>query len=74
MTGNGPLKVVLNAPHGEPEPLTFGPEAHRVSSYQRPGDEWGTGFHFTTSGCWHIRLTRSDNMGDVWLQVHPTSA
>jgi hypothetical protein len=72
MTGKGPLEVSLIGPNGRPKPLTFGPTAHGLaSSYQRPGEEWGTGFRFDASGCWHIRLTRSDNVGDVWLEVRP---
>jgi len=75
MTGQGPLRVRFTAPDGKPKPLAFGPEAHRgASSYQRPGDEWGTGFRFTTPGCWHIRLTRSNNVGDVWLDVRSITA
>jgi hypothetical protein len=75
MTGKGPLKVRFTAPNGKRKPLTFGPVAHSNagSSYQRPGDEWGTGFRFNTSGCWHIRLTRSSNVGDVWLDVRPAT-
>jgi predicted acetyltransferase len=74
MTGKGPLKVSFTAPSGKRKALAFGPVAHGAgSSYQRPGDEWGTGFRFDTSGCWHIRLTRSDNVGDVWLDVRPES-
>lgn len=46
------------------------PEAHAAgSSYHRPGDEWGTGFRFDASGCWHIHLARNDTTGDVWLDV-----
>ena len=69
MTGTGPLHVRFTAPDGRPQPLVFGPEAHGESSYRRPGDEWGTGFRFTASGCWHIHLTRDDTSGDVWLNV-----
>jgi hypothetical protein len=70
MTGKGPLKVRLTAPNGKQKPLTFGPVAHGLgSSYQRPGEEWGTGFRFNASGCWHIRLIRSNNVGNVWLDV-----
>ena len=69
MTGDGPLKVSFTAPDGKRKALVFGPDAHNGSSYQRPGDEWGTGFRFPTSGCWHIRLTRTDSVGDVWFDV-----
>jgi hypothetical protein len=74
MTGHGSLKVRLTAPDGKRNPLTFGPVAHSSSSYQRPGDEWGTGFRFAKAGCWHIRLARSNNVGDVWLDVQPATA
>jgi hypothetical protein len=69
MTGNGPLRVVFNAPDGHARPLVFGPEAHGSSNYHRPGDEWGTGFRFATPGCWHIHLTRAGTSGDVWLDI-----
>ena len=70
MTGTGPLRVILTAPDGSLQPLVFGPEPHAAgSTYHRPGDEWGTGFRFAVSGCWHIRLTRDDTSGDVWLNV-----
>ena len=69
MTGSGPLQVLFTAPDGGRQPLVFGPEAHGESNYRRPGDEWGTGFRFTGSGCWHIHLTRDDTSGDVWLNI-----
>jgi hypothetical protein len=71
MTGSGPLRVTFTAPNGRRRPLVFGPEAHAVSDYHRPGDEWGTGFHFSAPGCWHIKLTRDSTSGDVWLNVRP---
>jgi hypothetical protein len=70
MTGTGPLRVVFRAPDGRAQPLVFGPEAHATSNYDRPGDEWGTGFRFRTAGCWHIHLARSDTSADIWLDVH----
>lgn len=70
MTGTGPLHVRFTAPDGRTQPLVFGPEAHGAgSTYRRPGDEWGTGFRFNVTGCWHIHLTRDDTSGDVWLNV-----
>jgi len=69
MTGQGDLAVSYFAPDGRPGVLTFGPEPHGGSTYQRPGDEWGTGFSFDAAGCWHIHLERSVGSGDVWLPV-----
>ena len=71
MTGTGPLRVDFTGPNGRGAPLVFGPESHPQSSYRRPGDEWGTGFRFTTPGCWHIRLMRDDTAGDAWIDVGP---
>jgi hypothetical protein len=71
MTGQGDLTVSYFAPDGRPGVLTFGPEAHSGSSFQRPGDEWGTGFSFDEAGCWRIHLERSVGSGDVWLAVAP---
>jgi hypothetical protein len=70
MTGTGPMHVTFSAPDGTRRALVFGPVAHTGgSSYQRPGDEWGTEFRFSSSGCWHIHLTRADTSGDVWLSI-----
>ena len=71
MTGEGDLSVRYFAPDGRERVLVFGPEYHEGSTYDRPGDEWGTGFLFDTPGCWHIQLQRSVGSGDVWLPVTP---
>jgi hypothetical protein len=72
MTGTGPLHVVFTGPDGKRQKLVFGPQAHTgASTYQRPGDEWGTQFRFTAAGCWHIHLERTNTSGDVWLDVGP---
>jgi hypothetical protein len=69
VTGHGPLHVEFTGPDGKPQPLTFGPEQHASSTYHRPGEEWGTGFRFTSRGCWRIHLARDDTVGDVWIAV-----
>ena len=71
MTGQGDLSVSYFAPDGRPGVLTFGPEPHGGSSYQRPGDEWGTGFLFDAAGCWRIHLERPVGSGDVWIAIAP---
>ena len=69
MTGDGDLSVSYESPDGTPATLTFGPEPHPGSTYNRPGDEWGTGFKFEKPGCWHIHLARTEGQGDVWIKV-----
>ena len=56
-------------PASSPARLTFGPEPHGGSTFDRPGDEWGTGFRFDQSGCRRIGLRRTGTSGTVWLRV-----
>jgi hypothetical protein len=69
MTGQGDLSVRFVDPDGRQRPLVFGPEPHGSSNYDRPGDEWGTGFLFDRAGCWQIHLQRDVGVGDVWIDV-----
>ncbi|MEZ5411603.1 MAG: hypothetical protein R2761_26455 [Acidimicrobiales bacterium] len=71
MTGTGDLAASATSPTGRDLPLTFGPEMHAGSTYDRPGDEWGTGYTFPEPGCWTLHLQRDDAQGDVWLVVDP---
>jgi hypothetical protein len=32
-------------------------EYHGGSNWQRPGQEWGTGFNFPEPGCWKVTVT-----------------
>jgi hypothetical protein len=69
MTGTGPLRLALTGPDGAPRGPAWGPEGHESSNYERPGEEWGSGFRFTEPGCWHLRASRDDAVADVWLKV-----
>jgi hypothetical protein len=69
MTGSGPLKISAILPDGTRAKRTFGPEEHSGSNWQRPGQEWGTGFIFPKAGCWRLHLSRTTGAGDVWLPV-----
>lgn len=69
MTGNGDLSVTSTSPSNRPGVLTFGPELHSSSNFNRPGEEWGTGFKFDEAGCWHIHLQRTVGAGDVWIDI-----
>lgn len=69
MTGSGSFHLTTHGPHGISAQPTFGPEAHGGSTWNRPGDEWGTGFIFPTAGCWDLHATRGTASGDVWLIV-----
>jgi hypothetical protein len=70
MTGSGDLSVDLTAPDGTSRPLDWGPEPHTGSNYDRPGDEWGTGFSFDAAGCWALNLKRDGgDRATFWLTV-----
>jgi hypothetical protein len=42
---------------------------HGGSSWERPGDEWGTGFNFPKPGCWTLTITRGTTIGEIRLDV-----
>jgi hypothetical protein len=47
----------------------WGPEYHGGSNWERPGQEWGTGFNFPEPGCWTITVTLSVTKGEIALEV-----
>ena len=64
-TGDGTeLTATLTDPAGTHRQLTWGPEYHGGSTYDRPGEEWGTGVTFDRPGCWTLELAR-DIAGDA---------
>ena len=69
MTGAGPVEFEATGPGGTRASPVWGPTPHISSNWRRPGDEWGTGFVFTSPGCWRIRATRGAVSGNVWLVV-----
>jgi hypothetical protein len=49
---------------------TWGPDYHgRGSNWDRPGEEWGTGFNFPKPGCWTLTVTRGATIGEIRLEV-----
>ncbi len=53
--------------HGQ---LTFGPEEHLGSSWNRPGHEFGTGLLFPAAGCWDVHVTLGRLVGDIYVVVN----
>ncbi len=49
----------------------WGPEYHGGSNWERPGDEWGTGFNFPQPGCWTLTVTLGATSGEIRLEVFP---
>ena len=69
MTGRGPLKLAAYDGRGRRIALAWGPEPHGGSTYRRPGDEWGSGYHFRRPGCYRLTARRTEGDGEVWLSV-----
>lgn len=70
VTGTGPFQIRAYSPTAESTLPKNGPTAHLGSTWNRPGDEWGTVFVFPTAGCWDLHVTRGDTSGDLWIDVH----
>ncbi len=48
----------------------WGPDDHgQGSNWERPGNEWGTGFNFPEPGCWTLTATRDTTIGEIRLSV-----
>lgn len=58
MTGNGAFSIHAVGPSGTVQPTWL--EEHGGSNWERPGDEWGTGWIFPVAGCWTVTATRAD--------------
>ena len=71
LTGTGPFVATAIGPDAQQHRPIWGPVAHLGSSWNRPGQEWGTGFMFPTPGCWDLRVRRGTTNGDVWIVVAP---
>jgi hypothetical protein len=42
---------------------------HESSTWERPGEEWGTVFIFPEPGCWTITVTYGETAGTITLKV-----
>jgi hypothetical protein len=69
MTGSGEFSVSATGPDGTVVRPVWGPEAHGDSNWERPGDEWGTGWVFPTAGCWTVNARRTSGSGQLALRV-----
>ncbi len=69
LDGVGGDTVRLLDPTGAERDLSWGPEAHTSSTYERPGLEWGTGFVLDAPGCWEMRFGSGSTGASVWFEV-----
>ena len=69
MTGSGSLSISATGPDAKIIQPKWGPESHGSSNWDRPGEEWGTGWVFPSAGCWTINATRTNGSGYLVLRV-----
>ena len=69
MTGAGDLTMNATGENGATVKPVWGPEAHPSSTFQRPGEEWGTGWVFPTAGCWTFNATRTTGRAQLAIRV-----
>ena len=73
-TGEGTFRIEADGPDGASIQPTWGPELHGGSNWERPGDEWGTGWIFPSTGCWTLKMTRDDIAAEMVAEVFASSA
>lgn len=69
VSGSGELVLIAHGPEGTEVRPSFGPERHMGSNYNRPGDEWGSGFILPSPGCWELEVVRGESSASIWLLV-----
>jgi hypothetical protein len=69
MTGSGDLSIRATGPDGTVVKPVWGPEPHGGSTWNRPGEEWGTGWVFPAADCWTVSAKRASGSGYLVLRV-----
>ena len=67
-TGQG-FHIEAKSENGKTITPIWGPEFHGDSNWNRPGEEWGTGFNFPEPGCWTITVTSGATIGEIYLNI-----
>jgi hypothetical protein len=66
----GAPTFALSGPMGQLGRLNWGPVVHGTSStWNRPGQEFGTGLLFPAAGCWKVHVTLDQLSGNVYVVV-----
>jgi len=68
-TGEGEVSFSASGPRGETLEPIWGPDRHLGSNWNRPGDEWGTGWQIPVEGCWSITVERGGARATVSATV-----
>jgi hypothetical protein len=69
MSGSGDFSVSATGPDGTVVKPVWGPERHSGSTWNRPGEEWGTGWVFPAAGCWTVSAERTSGSAYLVLRL-----
>lgn len=69
MTGKGDFSVAAQHADGSEMQLDWGPDPHSGSNWDAPGDEWGTGWTFTKTGCWTFTAVRGSDSAQLTVLI-----
>ena len=64
----GRAATTATAPDGTRRQPTW-QQGHGTSNWERPGNEWGTGWQITEPGCWRIHVGAVKAGADLWFKV-----
>jgi hypothetical protein len=70
VTGDGDLAIEALGPGDTSINPDWGPAVHGGSNWERPGDEWGTGWTFPEVGCWTFEVHRGDSTAQLSVDIH----
>jgi len=69
-TGEGEFSITAAGPNGQVVPPVW-VDKHLGSLWDRPGEEWGTGWDFPEAGCWTFTIVRGDDEAEISIEVLP---
>lgn len=67
-TGEGAFSVSAVGPGGKVATPYF-QEQHAGSEWERPGQEWGTGWEIPHAGCWTFTARRGDGTATITVEL-----
>lgn len=72
--GEGSFTIDAHGPDGVVVDPTWGPDPHGSSNWERPGEEWGTGWILPSTGCWTFEISRGETTAHLVAEVFASTA
>ncbi len=69
ITGEGAFAASAVGPTDRIIQSDWEPQAHGGSNWERPGDEWDTGWTFPEPGCWTFEISRGPSTATLRIRV-----